>query len=337
MNKVYISCPANFYTGGPTLAHQLCYTLRQNGVDAYMWYFGSKKFLRSNNPVHKFYKSFNNPYVMEAPQDIKANVIVAVETNVSVLLKYRNAQKMIWWMSVDNYFLVMSSFLSTVKTRFFNFKPSMEYCKRFWKKKRYQVIYNKDIVHLVQSEYARQFLIGEKVAPEMIKDLSDYLEDEVLKINIDTTIERDEKTVLYNPKKGIEFTQKLMQELPDLNWKPIVNMTKQDVIDTLCRAELYIDFGNHPGKDRFPREAVLCGCCIITGTNGSAANDVDIPISRSYKFDAIDSNLSVISQKIRFVLNNYQSCIKDFEAYKRKILDEKQVFLQQALNIFRIK
>ena len=33
--------------------------------------------------------------------------------------------------------------------------------------------------------------------------------------------------------------------------------------------QVYIDFGHHPGQDRLPREAVQCGCVVITGTRGS--------------------------------------------------------------------
>lgn len=31
MTIVYIACPANLFTGGPTLLHQLCFELRERG------------------------------------------------------------------------------------------------------------------------------------------------------------------------------------------------------------------------------------------------------------------------------------------------------------------
>lgn len=33
------------------------------------------------------------------------------------------------------------------------------------------------------------------------------------------------------------------------------------MILTMRKAKVYIDFGFHPGKDRIPREAVMCGAC----------------------------------------------------------------------------
>ena len=47
-------------------------------------------------------------------------------------------------------------------------------------------------------------------------------------------------------------------------------MTPEQVVDLMSESKVYIDFGNHPGKDRIPREAVINGCCVITGVRGSA-------------------------------------------------------------------
>ena len=60
-------------------------------------------------------------------------------------------------------------------------------------------------------------------------------------------------------------------------------MTEREVEDCLSQAKVYIDFGGHPGKDRIPREAALCGCCVVTGRRGAAGNDVEVPINQSYK------------------------------------------------------
>lgn len=56
-----------------------------------------------------------------------------------------------------------------------------------------------------------------------------------------------------------------MKKARELNFKPIINMTRDEVIRELQRAKVYIDFGNHPGKDRIPREAAILGCCAIVG------------------------------------------------------------------------
>lgn len=52
---------------------------------------------------------------------------------------------------------------------------------------------------------------------------------------------------------------------------------------------IYIDFGEHPGKDRIPREAAMRDLIVITGRDGAAVNDVDVSIPKKYK---IDRNMS---------------------------------------------
>lgn len=69
-------------------------------------------------------------------------------------------------------------------------------------------------------------------------------------------------------KKGIKFTKKLIDKSIGIKWIPIENMTTQQVKSLLGNSKVYVDFGNHPGKDRFPREAAIMGCCVITGKRG---------------------------------------------------------------------
>lgn len=97
-------------------------------------------------------------------------------------------------------------------------------------------------------------------------------------------------------------------------------------------SKLYIDFGNHPGKDRMPREAAICGCCIITGKRGAAANDVDIKIPSQYKIS--DSDISLIADRIKYVLKNYEDLTSDFDSYRDKIRHEEAVFDAEIKRIF---
>ena len=106
-----------------------------------------------------------------------------------------------------------------------------------------------------------------------------------------------------------------------------------EFIENLMRSsKLYIDFGNHPGKDRMPREAAICGCCIITGKRGAAANDVDIKIPSQYKIS--DSDISLIADRIKYVLKNYEDLTSDFDSYRDKIRHEEAVFDAEIKRIF---
>lgn len=103
-------------------------------------------------------------------------------------------------------------------------------------------------------------------------------------------------------------------------------MTPEEVNENLRRAKLYIDFGNHPGKDRIPREAAMCGCCIITGRDGAAQFYEDVAISDEYKFDTTDENLPYIVNKIHNIMDDYKNEIDKFNSYRQKIIKEKEVF-----------
>ena len=77
--------------------------------------------------------------------------------------------------------------------------------------------------------------------------------------------------LLYNPKKGLDKVLPIIEQTPWLKWIPLINLTEEDMIAYMHLAKVYVDFGNHPGKDRIPREAAICGCCVITNREGSAA------------------------------------------------------------------
>lgn len=333
IKKMFIYCPAKSYTGGPTLSHQFCFMLRQKGINAFMWYDCNpiKKFFI--DPVHDNYKKFDNPYTIKYPKDEKDIVIVALESNVSILRHYKKAKKYIWWMSVDNYFLNMGSVLDVIRKRFFYFKPTYEYCITYAEAPRYS-INDSSITHLVQSEYARLFLIGKGISSSKIFDLGDYLEEEILNVRVDPSTVRSDNVILYNPKKGFEFTSLIIQSAPQYNWVPLIDMSKEQVKEKLLTSKLYIDFGNHPGKDRFPREAVMCGCCIITGRRGAANNDMDIAIPQKYKFNDQLESIPAIIERISEILESYSSVCHDFDEYRRKIMGEKEEFNRQIESLF---
>jgi hypothetical protein len=111
-------------------------------------------------------------------------------------------------------------------------------------------------------------------------------------------------------------------------------MTKEEIIKTLQRAKVYIDFGNHPGKDRIPREAAILGCCVITGKRGSAAFFEDVPIPDEYKFEDKEENIPKIIEKIKDCFRNFEERYKDFEYCREVIRNEPQKFVEDIKKIF---
>lgn len=294
--KVFIVCPPGFATGGVELLHQLAFELNKNEhITAKLLY------VCIDNPAviqpKQYTDKYGTEYVVNTlPKNNSSDVIVFPEIMADMVCESfcEGLQKVIFWESVDNYRGDMS------------FKDV------------------KGVLHLAQSEYARQWLIRQVgISSTYVLNVSDYLNDAYLDRYVE--LER-ENVVLYNPKKGMQFTLKLISSAPHITFVPILNMTTNEVIRRMRTAKVYIDFGNHPGKDRMPREAAICGCCVITGKNGSAAYHKDVPIPDKYKFERKDENIPAITKSIGNILLKYDTVKSDFDGYREVIRREKHKF-----------
>lgn len=321
--RIFILCPANFATGGPMLLHQLGFHLLQRGYQVQMYYFNATA---DEHPVHTNYASYQVPYVTTI-EDSEDHFLIIPETELEYTYVYKKTQKAIWWLSVDNYLFK----LEAERKKPFSFKRLLGIKKSFAQVK----LSNPQLIHWCQSYYALDFVKTKGILKASM--LSDYIDQ----LFIDEVI--DNKTIkqnwiAYNPKKGFEFTEQLIQSMPHLEWKPIINMTPAEVKQLLLNCKVYIDFGKHPGKDRIPREAALCGCCVVTNKEGSAKFDEDVPIAQAYKFDTQKPNwLIEVGACINACLNTYQSKQSDFDSYREFILQEEKMFNWQLDAIFPIK
>ena len=326
-NNIYILCPGALKTGGPELLHQLNYQINKlsSSICSHVVYFKNVK-----SPVVKEFKKYlNSDWLLEKDIiDEPQNLIIFPETALSEFTNFHYAKKFIWWLSVDNY--LCNNSLSFVCNEF-GIRTALHYYINGTIRDRSKLIKMADL-NLCQSYYAVDFL--KKQGISNIKLLSDYLNDFYIENYKDFLKSNRKNIVLYNPKKGFKFTKKIIDASPDINWVPLVGMSNDQVLNYLKTSKVYIDFGNHPGKDRLPREAAICGCCIITGKKGAAAFKEDIPISETYKFDDKASSIPYIVKKIRLLLKNYDEIVKDFEPYRKQIINEKSQFIQECKTIF---
>lgn len=310
-SKVYVLAPACVCTGGPELLHQLVYQLRQMGKDAYIVYTecGQKKPLEC---VHDAYKKYvgSNVLSIDMINFTERCVVVFPETHSKYVGLFKEAICCYWWLSVDNYL------------RYVNLGCTSELLK--------EVDY-----HFYQSEYAHQFLVELGVPSERMYELSDYINDDYLERERD--ILKKEDIIAYNPLKGKYYTKGIIRFMPNYKFVPIENMTTIQVKKLLQKSKIYIDFGQHPGKDRLPREATLQKCCIITGKRGAAGNRYDIEIPEKYKIDESVTTFDYVAEVIRNCLDNYDNCICDFSKYYNKIIEEKSKFIMNVRNIFCVK
>lgn len=324
---VYVLCPGGHKTGGTELLHQLVYNLNLLGVNSHIVYYGK------DNGIHSAFKKYVSDYTYDISviQDNEENLLVVPEIKIDFLNKFTNITKAVWWLSVDNY-KKNASFSDRVKLRGFG---SAVYGLIHGEIKDQKEAISKADIHFCQSYYSIDFIKESfGIDSDKIYYLSDYINDSYIENykGVDKNNRKD--LVLYNPKKGYKFTKELIKESGDLSWKPIENMTNEEVISLLSQSKCYIDFGNHPGKDRFPREAAICGCIVITGKRGAAAFKEDVCIPDEYKFDEKTVKKSEILDCIRDAEKNYNSRVDDFEEYRKIILNEKQLFLDNLKEYF---
>ncbi len=291
---VYIYCQANRATGGTELLHQLGNKLILLGVETAMVYYGTTEGV---HPVCEQFQKYKVPFTGSA-EDTGENLVVIPEIAIGLILTVKKAKRVLWWLSVDNAPLDQASM---------------------------QVLgQDRTLIHLVQSYYAEDFVqnkIG--VEKERCQYLSDYINSVFL---VPQASEGERKNVvLYNPVKGYKVTEKLIAASdPRISWKALSGFTPDEMRRVMLGSKVYIDFGNHPGKDRIPREAALCGCCIITNRRGAAAYRRDVEIDDNLKF--VDDDTESIILAINTLIENYETQTIRYEAYRAKTREEFKTF-----------
>jgi hypothetical protein len=296
---IYILCPAGGVTGGPEALHQLCNEINSNGGKSKLVYldYDSEIIVKSRIPRRYAHYNVKCTTTIEDSQD---NVIVVPEIWPHLLNYYSKIQKCIWWLSV-NYNRLKNEDVALTDKR---------------------------VLHLYQSQYAYEFIVNLGISNHA--PLFDYLS-----IQTNPRVRKKNKPIiLYNPKKGLEYTQRILEHCKNdnLQFIPLEGFTRSEMIKILKKSFLYIDFGDHPGKDRIPREAAVFNNIIITGTNGSSGNFVDLPISKKFKFE--EFNLFEIRQVILQSFYEYTDVNKEFDYYRKVIQTQEMEFTLQTVRLF---
>lgn len=301
--KIYIICPAYVATGGVELIHQFQYKLNMLGFEAYIYFMNVEE---GKNPVLSQYKKYNVKRTNKI-EDSEDNIIVFPEIYIDYAAQFRKVKKAVWWMSVD--------FAHGDEAAF----------QYLWD--------NKDIMHLVQSQYALDFVKKQGVCDDRIKWLSDYINSEYLHVKKVSSADRG-PIVLFNPRKGFDMTAKIIQESRgNIRWIALTGFTPEALRKLMQESKVYIDFGNHPGRDRIPREASMCGCLVITNRKGAAANPVDVLIDDKYKFDESYSTKEIVDTIIKLI-TEYDDRAEEYTPYIKRTAREFQGFEVDLYRVF---
>lgn len=314
---VYLLAPHGLATGGPEAIHQLGAALVSAGADARVVYAGwATGTLRSSLAAGGCPAAYAAYAVPEddAIVDSAENVLVLPEIWTAAADEFERIRTADWWLSVDNN--VMSGF-----GQFFARQS------------------RRPVAHLHQSAYAEAYLRRNGIASSHY--LADYLnsshtQDARLSATVQATLGQRRPFVLFNPKKGIEVTQRLAQRAVErgraIEWVPIADMSAIEVSILMRLAMVYVDFGHHPGMDRMPREAAVAGCCVVTGRRGAAGFAEDVPIPERFKVadDAIDVALDRIGE----CLDGFATVSAEFDPYRAFIADQPRRFRADVAAIF---
>tara|TARA_A100001388_G_C28703983_1_gene467639 strand:+ start:93 stop:1067 length:975 start_codon:yes stop_codon:yes gene_type:complete len=312
--KLIVLCKGDSVTGGSELVHQFCHELNSLSLDSSIAYYPlSEKYL-----VPEEYSIYD--VKLSKLEDEHDNIIMLPEVATKFAYKIKTAKIAIWWLSVDNYYRKKGDNL---------IKDSVKYYKDLLRLRLVPLMLMKNYFHFVQSSYAKDHLSMRGLESEF---LSDYLNP----IHFNQSSKIKEDIILYNPVKGAKITKGLISANRDFTFIPLEKLSNIQVQDLFKRAKVYIDFGNHPGKDRMPREAAMADCCIITGKRGSANNSIDVPIPQKYKFDDSKSvDNSMFRQIVLDIFSDYQKNVLNFGKYKDIIKNEQTIFKNQVSKIFK--
>lgn len=308
--QYFVMAPAVVRSGGPQLCHQMCYALSEYGRNARMYYYlisGETGVMPIDIDCVDRYKKYATSHVIDFSEiEQKDSVVVFPESFTRAIPQIRNAKKVLWWMSVDNY-------------RNNTLEEDMPLIKE------------EVDLHLVQSYYAYHYLTDRwRIPASKILYVSDYIDEVYGSFVFPPAYRKD--IALYNPKKGFEELEPLIKMTPRLQWRPLKDLTTEQMIVLMQSAKLYVDFGNHPGKDRIPREAASCGCCVLTNKRGSAAFYQDVPIPECYKFENVSEEYEKIAAFLQEICENFEEHFIQFEDYRKFIASEKDKFFEDVGN-----
>lgn len=337
---IYVFCPNDIVTGGPDALHQMVFYLNIMGyVSKIVYYAFAKSHVFS---IPEPYRKYVSSFITEKDfVDDSQNIVILPEQAVAKLNCIAKSKVYIWWLSVDNNikkssFFWKLFFFTTLPARiivnwdYYKNRLSEAIAKTLQAKKYDFGAEKSNIEHICASHYAYEFVSQrtQKKVSLCIEPISKlFLERYGAKKDNQGSFNRC-NAILYNPKKCGKFVKRLIQQAPDLNFLPLNGLNQEQLIEKYLTSKLYIDFGPFPGAERIPKEAVLFGCCVITGRNGASNYYGDVPIPDEYKYADYTSQTSLILDKIRDVLKNYDERVKDFDIYRKTVLDLEENFMK---------
>ena len=332
-SQVLIFCP-EARTGGPEALHQLAYIIRQNGGTAKLVYTGPGSYMAFNedrvvcvpgpeSSLQRYFSAYA-PVVPEQSRIDDKTLLVYPEIMALKPLdwpgKEFGARRAVWWLSVA------SAFHSNKEMADDSFRD------KYFK--------DESIIHFYQSAHSREFLRANNAAN--FHPLFDFTDQDFIhqsQISSDfIPAESRDSIITFFPRKGGHLAGQFAKSADWANlgvkFTPIENMSKNEVRQTLFKTRIYIDFGQHPGKDRVPREAAIAGAIILLLRAGASKQFEDHPLDPKYIFNEEEIASGQLRDKVLDVIENSQEHYENQRIYRQKILLEREEFSHQVRSLF---
>ena len=188
--------------------------------------------------------------------------------------------------------------------------------------------YNRNFIEgaagfLAQSVYAQGFcqtMLGRNAMP-----MTDYLRRPEIPPQ---TIQRN--VVLYNGAKGYSKVTELAPLLPDVEFRPIQNMSYQQVCEALAGAAAYVELGVPPGRDRLPREAAHFGTPSVLLCRGAAYCWDDFPLPAKYRIAYLDGWPEALAPVLRDVLDDREQALNDQAFFREWVAGDRERYEREV-------
>lgn len=341
---IYVFCPYGLVTGGPDALHQLVYYLNKIDKKASIVYCDIEG---RNHNIPRNYLPYVSSYLLpnEVIDDCKS-IIVLPETLSFLANRFNKSRIYIWWLSWDNNEtdgpgkrgLSKVLQLRTWKLLFKGYY-SPKKIKNYLQNKPYVFTNERqNVYHLCASYYTFNFVSKKSSRPIslLIEPISKFFLEKGQYLS--SNKER-ENIVLYNPKKNFLFTKKILKRARNTNllFAPLIGKTQDELLEIYRKAKIYMDFGTFPGAERIPKEAVFNGCLIITGRNGAADNNKDVPIPSEFKIPSKEENIDRIIDKLIYMEENFDVLTPLFKEYRDRVGSLEDDFVKSLFSLFDIK
>lgn len=325
--KIAIACPRGTKTGGPEALHQLCQELIAFGVDAYLVNLGGTK------KTVEEYEKYNAPWRPEHALNHASHLVVP-ETMLELPSRWSaqfSGQFVLWWLSVDNCPFpqarmhesssnpIPAQWLSKQSMRL-NSKKFLDWTYVFLHRKlalaggqseQFEEPFSvnlKACTHIAQSIYAQRWTSSTLGMSAHL--VTDYIwRDNKLVSSEPRFSEKVRKNqlpiVAYNASKGDELVRLIRRHCSrQIKFVALKKMSGERVSKVLQEANLYLDLGHFPGRDRMPREAALAKCPVLISRRGSARTYEDFPLDEDYRLALDNESPQSVARKIEEMIAN---------------------------------